>query len=115
MHREQNRKGRLEREFKDLSRSRLQIHDIAAIPSTNHDLSPGRKFGSVISTLEPCLFTKLTDFVLSRALLLVGTVVAEVADPSSEKAEFQRPRDAKPERRLVGKDADECHGTSSPC
>ncbi|KAG8955142.1 hypothetical protein FRC04_009599 [Tulasnella sp. 424] len=80
-----SKNGTLKKEFEDLSRSRLQIHDIATIPSTNQDQSPGRKFGT---------------------LLLVGTVVAEVADPSSEKPEFQRPRDAKPERRLVVYDMD---------
>ncbi|KAG8955140.1 hypothetical protein FRC04_009597 [Tulasnella sp. 424] len=78
------RKGRLKQEFKDLSRSRLQINDIAVIPSTNQDEFPGR-YGR---------------------LLLVGTVVTEVAEPSFMKPDFKRPRDAKPEGRLVVYDMD---------
>ncbi|KIO25425.1 hypothetical protein M407DRAFT_25224 [Tulasnella calospora MUT 4182] len=71
------RNGRRDRQFNGLSRSRIQIHDIAIVPSATQ-----AQYGT---------------------LLLVATVIAEVAEPSFMKPDFQKPRDAKPERRLIGK------------
>ncbi|KAG9043062.1 hypothetical protein FS837_010067 [Tulasnella sp. UAMH 9824] len=77
-----SRKGKTERQFTDLSRSRIHIHDIAIVPNANQGQF-ARRYGT---------------------LFLVATVTAEVAEPSFTKLDFQKPRDAKPERRLIGKD-----------
>lgn len=50
------------------------------------------------------------SLIMKRStLLLVATVTAEVAEPSFTKPDFLKPRDAKPERRLIGKGIDESH------